>query len=347
MRRALVLLVSFASTCAALAYGCRSFDDAPAPTSDGAAPDGPSSSEGGGDGAGPDGGDGGSVSCALGDTPTLLTTTGSLPSKLVSDGRNVYWVEADTTLMRLSLSDCSKKEIEKADGGVITALAASSDWVAWASGKKLHYTSAATDVVSIKSTDAEPETGLIVADGQAIWPSPSNNHIVSFDLAKPVATTVAVLVTTPRPLLAANAAKLFFFGLDPDGGTIVNLWWHLHSSFTPEVNGPLATQQTPALMTANSSRVFWTSDNEIRNALVGGGVMGARGSSVGVNAMVADDAFLYLAVGSTIQRIGSDSGGAFQLASGQVAPISLAVTPGAILWGTSDLKIMRMKKPPI
>jgi hypothetical protein len=280
--------------------------------------------------------------CTLAADPTVVATANGAPSRLATDGENVYWIEANGSVMRASLATCATTKIAM---GNITGLAVNVDFIAW-SAPDVRTVPRSNVVAAPMQSGINAHASLLLAGGSAYWLDSANGNVSECNVPCTL-TSIAALVTSPM-LLAASPSKLFFFGVHPTNGLPdVNLWWRaISTTATPEIMGPLATQQTAKGLAANSNRVFWVTDGgNLRSVLSTGGATTEMGTIAGVTAIAADETSVYLATADEIFRAPADGMGPVSFVKGQKGPVSLVVTNDALVWANrDDLTIRRVRK---
>jgi hypothetical protein len=333
MRRArlAVLCAALSSAGLATATACGSFgedtNDPPNPP-DGASVDAPQGLVEGGVESG---------ACALADEPTIVAKTTAAPSKIVTDGEHVYWIEGSERVMRASLVDCTTRVIAT---GTITALAASSETLVWGD-PQLH-------ILSTSNVDAPPTVAMakvdeqIVVRGSVFWIDAPNATVVGCNIPC-IGTYNAARVGNPQ-LLAVNPTRLFFFGVNRDGGTTVDLW--SRDSTGGPLGGPLATNHDPKLLAASSNRAIWADvDGKVFTVPTAGGSSTLITTVPGPRAIAADDAYAYVATDTEITRVSLTGSGNTPFAGAQGRPVSIVATGEQIVWSNADeLTIRRRRK---
>ena len=326
MRRVAIAGLLFAMTGgAAIATACGSFGDAQPASADAAA------SEAGGPDASAEAAPDATVNVdaaawVLAAVPTLVAPTTSAATKLGSNGESLFWIEGGTRIVRASVTDCTTTELAT---GNISALGVDSQWIVW--GDSTYKALGRNEVGMPPRTHPTPVSpGMILAGGTAYWLDPAS---VSACDSPCVTTSTAALIATPK-LLAANATRLFVFGVDANGGAAGALFWLSLSG--GDLNGPLATHQDPLSLAANEQQVFWVSSNgAVTGVPSGGGPSIAFDPVSGVQALAVDGAFVYVATATSIQRAPVAGGAWKPFVSGETAIKSLLLTSDSVVWGTS------------
>jgi hypothetical protein len=314
-----------------VAASCSSFDAANDVT------DAPSDAEGS-TGDGPSAVNVDAGPCALAATPTLLVTTQGPPTKVVSDGLNVFWIEGAVRLMRTSLADCS---IQQVDTGTINAVVANASYVVWGnptyrglartnlSGPPfLHPTSLAADVVMPKDAYWIDSTSI------AACPTPCVSTYTLLDA-----------LIAPK-LIAANATHVFYFANAIASATTTTLWAVPQQG--PSVPKSLGSSAGAILLAASSSQVYWVDGSgTLFSVDTASGIPANRGAAGGAQAIAADDTGVYIATATEIKRWpAGTTGAAVTLASGQGNPVSLALTTTQLIWANAtEMTLRRMQLP--
>jgi hypothetical protein len=319
----------------AVAASCSSFDAANDTSADGA----PS----GADGSAADGPTADALSavdadvdagpCAVAAFPTVLVSTSGPPSKVVTDGLNVFWTEGDVRLMRASLADCS---IHQVDTGTINALAANASYVVW--GNPSYRSLARTNLSASPSTHLTHLSVDVVVPNDVYWID-SGGYVSS--CATPCVNTTNFIPSLIAPkLLAANASHIFYFADAVVSAPTTTLWAAAQSGLAPKA---LGTSAGAVLLAAASNQVYWVdgSDNLFSNDTASG-IPTAHGPAGGAQAIAADDTGVYIATSDAIKRWAAGSGAAgVTLASNQGNPVSLTLTTTQLIWANATEKTLR------
>jgi hypothetical protein len=321
----------------AVAASCSSFDAA---TDVPDASDAPSGAEGStADGPGAADGDVDAGACALASTPTVLVTTKGPPTKVVSDGLNVFWIEGDVRLMRTTLADCS---IQQVDTGTINALAANASYVVW--GNPTYRGLERTNPSGSPFTHPTSLAANVVLPNDAYWIDQASGYVSS--CATPCAGTSVFTSPLINPkLLAANTTHLFYFAEDGTGSSLTTLWAVPQKGAA--VPKSLGTSAGAALLAAASNQVYWVDSNDtLFSNDTAAGIPINRGAAGGAQAIAADDTGVYVATATAIKRWPPTSGAGVTVASGQGNPVSLALTATQLIWANATEKTLRRMQLP-
>jgi hypothetical protein len=315
----------------AVAASCSSFDAA---NDTGAASDAPSGADGPtADALSAVDADVDAGPCALAAVPTVLVTTAGPPSKVVTDGLNVFWTEGDVRLMRASLADCSTHEVAT---GTITALAANASYVIWGSPYR---GLARTNLSTAPFPHVTSLAANVVLPNDAYWIDGSGD--IAGCATPCVSTYTFANKLLAAKLLAANATHLFYFADAIVGAPTTTLWVAAQTGSAAAKS--LGTSAGAVLLAAASNQVYWVdaSDNLFSNDTASG-IPIARGAAGGAQAIAADDTGVYIATADAIKRWAAGSGAAgVTVASNQGNPVSLTLTTTQLIWANATEKTLR------
>jgi hypothetical protein len=308
----------------AVATSCSSFDAANDVSDASDAPssaDGPSAADADADAG----------ACALAATPTVLVTTQGPPTKVVSDGLNVFWTEGDVRLMRTSLADCS---VQQVDTGTINGLAANASYVVW--GNPSYHGLARTNLSGSPFVHPTSLAADVVLPNDAYWIDSTNIA----GCATPCVSTYTFLDALIAPkLLAANATHVFYFANATGSATTTTLWRVPQQGAA--VPKSLGSSAGATLLAASSSQVYWVDGSgTLFSVDTASGIPTNRGAAGGAQAIAADDTGVYIATATEIKRWAAGAS-AVTLASGQGNPVSLALTATQLIWANATEKTLR------